>query len=95
MAAQQEMADFIQMIADMTPDQECIECGSDEDVNPKCVNHELWDMPNDVAAATLNDIIRQARDFFPRRPSASQVPCHQGGDWHNRDVHGVCTDCTH
>lgn len=51
------------MIARLTRESECATCGDIEDDNDECEDHELFEMPGDDAAETLDGLIRQARDL--------------------------------
>ena len=53
--------EFIELIARLTKDQECAACGSGNEENADCSDHELFDMPNDDAVETLHGLISGAR----------------------------------
>lgn len=59
---------FAALVADLVKDGECLACGKDGfDPNPKCNDHEAWDMPNDDAVDTLHYCINEARKTLGRK----------------------------
>ena len=48
---------------------------------------------SDFPPAVGRSILRQLVTRRDEKPLPNGVPCYQGGDWHNIDANGECTDC--
>lgn len=66
--AAEGLRQFVELVARLSRDQECIHCQTDEELND-CTNesgHEMFDMESDDAVECLNRLISDARVLLGR-----------------------------